>query len=262
MAIWTYKEIDREKTDRWSVEKCKFCHADLSLLHTSEYKSGGEIRSRRTEKRLSVCPVCGWWHAGRREQVKEYDRPQFLDSYYGASASLREFDLTDIKIPIEEVRSFLAARFERRFELHPRIFEETVASVFRDHGFQANVTAYRADGGIDAILERGTDTIGVQVKRYKNAIEVEQIRSLAGALVLKGLTHGMFVTTSSFQPGAHSAVQDYCARGYKIELLDSNQFYDALKLAQREMYGSFEEFPVSDCLSNLMDIAHHRSTYP
>lgn len=262
MTIWAYEEIAREKTSESFIEKCRFCRADLSFLHTSVEESGVVTRSRWTEEKVLVCSICGWWHAQRWVKIEEYRRPQFIDIHYGASASLRELDLTDIRTPIEEVRSFLAARFEQRFELHPRIFEETVASVFRDHGFQADVTAYSADGGIDVILQRGTDTIGVQVKRYKNAIEVEQIRSLAGALVLKGLTHGMFITTSSFQPGAHSAVQDYCSRGYEIELMDSGRFYDALKLAQREMYGSFEDFPISDCLSHLIEIKQYHTTYP
>jgi len=58
----------------------------------------------------------------------------------------------------------------------PRV---TVASVFRDCGFHARVTSYSGDGGIEVILERGDETIGVQVKRYKSAIDAEQIRSLA-----------------------------------------------------------------------------------
>jgi restriction system protein len=54
------------------------------------------------------------------------------------------------------------------------MFEETVASVFRSLGYDATVTAYSGDGGIDVILHKGEERIGVQVKRYRNSISVEQ----------------------------------------------------------------------------------------
>ncbi len=145
----------------------------------------------------------------------------------------------------------MTAKYERRFDVHPRVFEETVASVFRDLGYTAEVTAYSGDDGIDIILARGAETVGVQVKRYKNAIEVEQIRSLAGALVLGDMTSGIYVTTSRFRSGAGKAVENFAQRGYRIELIDAGRFYDALKLVQRKAYQSFAEFPKKDVLGNL-----------
>ena len=49
---------------------------------------------------------------------------------------------------------------------------------FGDLGYRARVTAYSGDDGIDVILDGDDDkAVGVQVKRYKNRIEVDQIRS-------------------------------------------------------------------------------------
>jgi restriction system protein len=173
---------------------------------------------------------------------------------YGAAASLRELDISDISSPIEDIRSYLAAKYERRFTVHPRLFEETVASVFGNLGYKAEVTAYSSDGGIDVILKRAGETIGIQVKRYKDRIKVEQIRSLAGALLLNGLTCGIFLTTSAFRRGANVTTAKYAARGYKLHLLDAPRFYDALKIAQRKMYDSFAEIPIYDCFSKLAKI--------
>ena len=92
----------------------------------------------------------------------------------------RNLNLSDLTLPIQEVRDFLTANFESRFTVHPRLFEETVASVFRDLGYEVIVTGYSTDDGIDVILERGGETIGVQVKRWKNSIKVGQIRELVG----------------------------------------------------------------------------------
>ncbi|WP_158244292.1 restriction endonuclease [Trinickia dabaoshanensis] len=154
----------------------------------------------------------------------------------GAAGSLRELDLTDIQHPLQDVRDYLTIRYDKRFELHPRLFEETVASVFRDRGFLPRVTSYSGDGGIDVILERPGERIGVQVKRYKNAISAEQIRSLAGALLIGGYTKGVFVTTSRYQPGATEVTALASARGMAIKLLDAPRFFDELKIAQRSKF--------------------------
>ncbi len=160
----------------------------------------------------------------------------------GAFAILKQFDIRDINAPIEEIRSFLAAKYELRFNVDPRLFEITVADVFRDFGYSTMVTAYTSDGGIDVILQDDVGEIGVQVKRHKSTIEVEQIRAFVGALVLKGYTRGMFVTTSKFSKGSIKSSRTYLKRGYSVELIDSKRFFDAIKIAQRPMYRSFNEF--------------------
>jgi len=131
----------------------------------------------------------------------------------------------------------LTARYKRRNDLHPRLFEETVGSVFRGLGFEARVTAYTNDGGIDVVLDENSETtIGIQVKRSKRRISVEQIRSFTGALVLGGYTKGVFVTTSEFQSGAKRVAGLAQLRGTAIELMDAKRFYDALRITQRPVY--------------------------
>ncbi|BBP01619.1 restriction endonuclease [Sulfuriferula nivalis] len=199
---------------------------------------------------VAVCPICGWWKILRIEEeingtgYFEPDPEEFwIDGSYrknrlwGAYGSLKELDLVDIDLPIEDVRAYLVGRYEKRFELHPRLFEQTVASVFEDLGYISRVTAYTNDGGIDVILEGiNNQTIGVQVKRYKNSIQVEQIRSLAGALLIGGYTKGMFVTTSKYQSGAGRVSAAAESRGIAIELIDSDGLYSALEIAQRNRY--------------------------
>jgi restriction system protein len=142
------------------------------------------------------------------------------------------------------------------------VFEETVASVFRDLGYGARVTAYSGDDGIDVILDGQSDTmIGVQVKRYRNSIQVEQIRSLAGALVLGGLTRGIFVTTSTFQGGADDTAQRLNTRGYQIELMDATRFFDALKIAQRSQYRSKSDPTAPYTHARLIDLHYSTGSY-
>jgi restriction system protein len=252
MAIWVYKGVSHEPYHVWSGDTCTFCRSRMKLLH----EQADDISTIKTygsyDKRVFVCPVCGWWKADGSQTIDDFVHHAQFRSVHGAAASLRELDLTDISTPIEEVRSYLAARFEDRCELNPKVFEKLVASVFGNLGYSAVVTGQTGDAGIDVILQNTHETIGVQVKRYKDSVEVEQIRSLAGALVLNDLTSGIFVTTSRFQSGAEPTAKKYAARGYKIELMDAKRVYDALSIAQREMYGSFEDFPVAECLNRLV----------
>ena len=141
-------------------------------------------------------------------------------------------DLNDITIPMNEVRTYLTAKYSERYKVNPRKFEEVVADVFKDHGYKVKVTNYSGDDGIDAFLYDQKGEIGVQVKRYKNSIAVEQIRSLAGAMVLRGITRGVFVTTSAFQSGAKKTVERFRREGLSIQLYDSARFFDSLKIAQ------------------------------
>lgn len=198
------------------------------MLYTNP---GDRVSGLRT---IEWCRLCGWWKA-----TDFYDREIRVTLPFairrvveGAAGSLRELDLSDLNLPLDEVRKYLVAKYKSRFEMNPRLFEHTVGSVFRSLGYEALVTAYSGDEGIDVVLEKDSRQIGVQVKCTKRSINVEQIRSLVGALVLKGMTEGIFITTSSFQRGGKRTTALGKVRGYRIKLVDAPRFYDALKLAQ------------------------------
>ena len=96
-------------------------------------------------------------------------------------------------------------------------------------GFAAQVTQRSGDGGIDAILtDADGRTIGVQVKRSANTISAEQIRAFLGALVNRGHAEGIFFTTSDFTSGAQREAQIATNRGYPIELVNGDAFYEAI----------------------------------
>lgn len=178
-----------------------------------------------------VCPACGWWSVG--QQVAFYSRTQIWDLYFGCEGVLCSLDLTDINVQIKDIRQFMMANYGSRFSIHPRKLEEVVGSVLGDLGYETVVTAYSGDGGIDVVLRnRIGERIGVQVKRYKDSIRVEQIRSFAGALMLGGFTRGIFVTTSRYQSGAYATAQCAATSCVPIELLDADGFREALDIAQ------------------------------
>ncbi len=246
MSIWEYSDRIQDKeliTEGYSLSNCLFCKTQLLLLLEDNQKKDRKAPDYYVEDlHAEFCPTCGWWRAGKSVRLRNAGGrcsriPKLGYASYGAVAILRNLDLISISTPIEEIRNFLVAKYESRYDVHPRLFEETVASVFRDLDYQAKVTAYSGDGGIDIVLVgKDSSEIGVQVKRYKNSISVEQIRSFTGALVLSGYTKGIFVTTSRFQSGASKTTKLAGLRGVQIDLLNAERFYDALKITQRAIY--------------------------
>ncbi|WP_172173395.1 restriction endonuclease [Paraburkholderia elongata] len=129
--------------------------------------------------------------------------------------------------------AFASCADHTRSVVHLRLFELTVASVFSDFGYKAAATAYSNDGGIDVVLEDGTGgRIGVQVKRQRRSVEVEQLRAFLGALTLGGFTSGVFVSSSRFCRGAILVAQRSTERIMPIEIVDANRFFDMLGFAQ------------------------------
>ena len=181
---------------------------------------------------LHICAACGWWIAEDRAVLPAKYWQHWAVTLSSAPV-LEELALKDIQTPLAEVRRYLVRKFEARASMHPRLFELTVASVFRDLGYVACATAYSNDGGIDVVLEDALGArIGVQVKRQKNAVEVEQIRAFLGALVLGGYARGVYVSTSRFSRGARKAARRSAELALPMELVDAGGFFDMLGYAQ------------------------------
>lgn len=247
-CFYCSNKMKRHKID--DVWKLEF--KDYKRFHYSEVR--GEVKEglipRATAKltgqlgdfkcELFVCRVCGWWLAV--QDLIMSARANLWHLVLASAGALCKFDTPSVEIPIHELRHYLCAKHDSRFLIHPRRFEETVASVFRDHGYRTTVTAYTSDGGVDIVLMgKNSKKIGIQVKRYRKNIEVEQIRSFLGALTLGGYTKGIFVSTSGFQRGA-TEIANYCGQKHiPIELINGNRFLDMLGVAQLKKRFDFRE---------------------
>lgn len=246
--IWKHDDIAplvRDHFRRWP-RTCAHCNNSMELVRDLPAVEIPDVNLATQCTFLLACSACGWWKLERQVEGKFGSSHPFASRNrnwhrrcYGAAGALRSLDLADISVPVEEIRAYLTAKYGDRFDVHPRVFEEVVGGVMASLGYQARVTSYSNDGGIDVILD-GPDssTIGVQVKRWRQKIKVEQIRAFIGALILAGHTKGFFVTTSSFQSGANRIALESAERAVPVELIDSARFYDALKLSQVSQFDS------------------------
>lgn len=98
----------------------------------------------------------------------------------------------------------------------PAFFERLVVQLLVAMGYGGNranagqVTQLSADNGIDGIINEdplGLDTIYLQAKRWQDPVGEGSVRDFIGALVIKGVKKGVFLTTSYFTPAARAAVQ-------------------------------------------------------
>ncbi|MEM8508167.1 MAG: restriction endonuclease [Bacteroidota bacterium] len=191
------------------------------------------LDSKEVETFLEYCETCGWWRIIKHFLISA-EVHQLWTMFFGCSGTLKNLDITNINTPIDEATKYLIARYNSRFSINPKLFEDVVGNVFKGIGYNVHVTGYGNDGGIDVVLGNSSENfIGVQVKRYKNKIKVEQIRAFAGALLLNGYQQGIFVTTSDYQPGAVKASGQFKLKTLPITLINSERFYDALKISQR-----------------------------
>jgi restriction system protein len=95
------------------------------------------------------------------------------------------------------------------FRLPPRKFEELLADLLKDKGWEVELTPTTRDGGKDILAYLNTDfgklLCLVEAKKYRHdrKIGVDLVRTLYGTMCDHQANSAMLVTTSSFTPDAH-----------------------------------------------------------
>jgi len=101
-------------------------------------------------------------------------------------------------------------------QCEPAFFEKLVLDLLLKMGYgrrreDAGRTVGQAgDGGVDGIINEdplGLDTIYLQAKRWDGSVGEGPIRDFIGALDIKGVKKGVFLTTSHYTPAAKAAVE-------------------------------------------------------
>ena len=81
-------------------------------------------------------------------------------------------------------------------------FEEEVAEWFRKKGYNAKVTRYVGDGGIDIILTKGQQKALVQCKHYNGKVGVDPVRALFGVMSSEKVQKGYLACLHGATEGA------------------------------------------------------------
>lgn len=122
-----------------------------------------------------------------------------------------------------ELIRYLSLHPDLMHDMDPRKFEELVAALLRNQGFNLRLTPRTRDGGKDIVATK-RDVFGehiylVECKRYapNKKVGVEQVRSIHGVATSERATKGVLVTTSSF---SKDAIKFAAPLKYDLELAD------------------------------------------
>ena len=124
----------------------------------------------------------------------------------------------------DQIKSYFKKNPEKMYDLSPRKFEELVAAILKDMGFDVELTKATRDGGRDIIAHIRNSVCSylthIECKKYApdNKIGVGIIREVMGVHHLRQATKSIIVTTGFFSQDArkeaamvenHLALKDF-----------------------------------------------------
>lgn len=146
-------------------------------------------------------------------------------------------DLFELYNSVSELVIALQAEPAFLTDLEPRQFEEVTAEIFRDKGFEVELTKRTRDGGKDVIAFH-KDQLGIrskyiiECKHYSdtNKVGVDIVRALYGVKSSRsGGNLGIIVTTSTFTSGAREFIENEATTNLDLTLADKEQLLEWLK---------------------------------
>lgn len=88
--------------------------------------------------------------------------------------------------------------------MNPRQYEELVSDHYLSHGYQAEITPYSNDYGIDVFATKGKEKIAIQAKMYGNSRKIDRktVMALHGAKDFFDCNKAVIVTNGTFNTDA------------------------------------------------------------
>jgi restriction system protein len=134
----------------------------------------------------------------------------------------------------KELLLYFARHPEQLRLVPPRKFEELIAAVFKNNGFEVELTPQTRDGGVDILAIRRSLITGptlhlVECKRHdvSNPVGLGIVQRMLGVVEGRRATQGIIVTTSTFTKDARDFA---AASSYRLSLRD----YDIIAAWLRE----------------------------
>ncbi len=179
-------------------------------------------------------------HEDHRAQLLQYLRKRHSRGSDKTTSSLVVYEqriveprhielLEDIN---EKLLCLISKSPELLYQFAPRKFEELIAKLFSDQGYEVSLTQATRDGGYDLLAKisnRITSTVVLaECKRYKkeNKVGVEIVRGLYGVTESHRANQGLVITSSYFTKDAR---EEQLRIGNRIGLRDFNNLVEWLK---------------------------------
>lgn len=199
---WSYVIMAREEDGIYRA-----CDVNVSISSISDAKS---LLKTNIEKICSDAKI----------------EKEFYNSNLSNAKSSVIVDIND------EIKKYLNNHPEKLYELTPRKFEELVADIFKDLGFDVELTKATRDGGRDIIARIKNGVVDfltyIECKKYSssNKVGVDIIRKVQGVHYTKNANKSIIVTTSFFTKDAREEAK---IRENILDLKDFNDIREWLK---------------------------------
>ena len=220
MLIWSHENHVLAPTlGLVEVSDCMFCDSPLVLLGDRPPISKNEIYCL-----VHTCPVCGWWTLEKRDEGRYADRysaGEWSVRISGAAGCLRNLDAVDLRISIDEIKTFLNTHTRSE----PQFIEQVVAGVLESSGFQTFVSSFSPNGTLLIFHDSLNKLVGVLVRQMESVFLVEQVTCLSGVLNRDGNTLGVYVATSSSHVGSQESTFH---NNFPLPLPDYKKLFDSL----------------------------------
>ncbi len=190
----------------------------LSHVLTRMRRCSHGVRRGR-EGRCRACVAEREEHQARLQAYKvEQERKRKI---YEEARALRSSEL-------KRLREAWLSRAELYFEMKPQHFEDAIAELFRELGYEVQQTPYSNDRGKDAIARKDGRKYLIECKRYEasNTIGRRELQVFVAAMKEENAESGFYINTGRFA----STAPEYAARN-QIELYDRVRFPELVNRA-------------------------------
>lgn len=199
----------------------------LSLLCLALFSGGVAVVDRIASKvnkwreRIKPCPhgvSVGAAAACRECQLKEVEHRAYLAEMQRKAEIQRHAE----SLRAQEVKRLSHAWLsssESYYSMTWQEFEDAIAQLFRNLGYQVKQTPRSSDGGKDAILVKDDIKYVLECKSGAQSIGRPDIQKFHSAMIHEGAVEGFYVNTGKFSPPAI----EY-AKEHKVKLYDRHTF--------------------------------------
>lgn len=157
------------------------------------------------------------------------------EPHFGILYEIDEFETSSEYVEatgIQQLIMQISVNKNKMFSITPREFEELVEQIFKDNGFNTELTQQTHDGGKDIIATHfimGKPVVFyIECKQYRQdrPIGINLIHSLAGIQSIDRVNKAVLVTTTYFTRGAQLEASK---QNTLIDLIDGNKLHEFIQ---------------------------------
>jgi len=103
----------------------------------------------------------------------------------------------------------------------PIAFEHHCAAVLKTQGWSCKITRASGDFGVDIVAEHSGSRVVIQVKKWREPVNLSAVQEAAAGVAMYRATHGAVVSVSGYRPSARKL-----AKANKVRLLNYPDLFD------------------------------------